>query len=158
MHDFGYTANHAAIAFDLEDYYVWDCAVIYAEGKYHMFSSRWKKELGFGWNWIYNSEIIQSVSDNPEGPYQFLRVILPRRGRAYFDGMNTHNTCIRYFNGKFYLYYMGTSYGGEIPQGEETSPKRNLEVWNRKRIGVAVADSIYGEFVRRERPLLSPRD
>ena len=158
MHDFGYTANHAAIAFELEDYYVWDCAVIYAEGKYHMFSSRWKKELGFGWNWIYNSEIIQSVSDNPEGPYQFLRVILPRRGRAYFDGMNTHNTCIRYFNGKFYLYYMGTSYGGEIPQGEETSPERNLEVWNRKRIGVAVADSIYGEFLRRERPLLSPRD
>lgn len=158
MQGFVYTANHAAIAFELEDYYVWDCAVIYAEGKYHMFSSRWKKELGFGWNWIYNSEIIQSVSDNPEGPYRFLRVVLPRRGRAYFDGMNTHNTCIRYFNGKFYLYYMGTSYGGEIPQGEETSPERNLEVWNRKRIGVAVADSIYGEFVRRERPILSPRD
>lgn len=158
MANFRYRANNAVIAMEMEDYYVWDCSVIQAEGKYHMFSSRWKKEYGFGWNWVYNSEIIHSISDRPEGPYKFLRVVLPRRGRAYFDGMNTHNTCIRYFDGKYYLYYMGTTYGGPIPQGEETSPERNLEVWNRKRIGVAVADSIFGEFVRKDVPLLSPRD
>ena len=107
---------------------------------------------------MYNSEIIQCVSHKPEGPYQFLRVVLPRRGRQYFDGMNTHNTCIREFGGKYYLYYMGTTYGGIIPRNEETSLERNLEVWNRKRFGMAVADSIYGEFVRQEVPLLSPRD
>ena len=153
-----FQVKNAEIAFEMEDYYVWDCSVIYAEGEYHMFCSRWPKKYGFGWNWVYNSEIVQCVSKNPQEPYRFLRVVLPRRGRQYFDGMNTHNTCIRFYDGKYYLYYMGTTYGGEIPQGEETSPERNLEVWNRKRIGLAVADSIYGEFVRRDTPLLEPRD
>ena len=53
---------------------------------------------------------------------------------------------------------MGTTYGGPVPQGEETSAVYNEEVWNKKRIGLAVADSIYGEFVRRDTPLLEPRD
>lgn len=158
MIGFPYRPGNAVIACRPENYYIWDCAVIYAEGKYHMFSSHWEKELGFGWNWVFNSRIIHSVADRPEGPYQFLREVLPRRGRQYFDGMNTHNTCIRYYDGKYYLYYMGTTYGGPIPQGEETSVTYNEEVWNKKRIGVAVADSIYGEFVRQDKPLLEPRD
>ena len=157
MNCFGYQADHAVIALELENDYVWDCSVIEAEGKYHMFSSHWRKELGFGWNWLYNSEIIHCVSDCPEGPYRFLRTVLPPRGEEFFDGRNTHNTCIRYVDGKYYLYYMGTTYEGDPPTGE-TSDARNLEVWNRKRIGVAVADSIYGEFVRKDVPLLSPRD
>ena len=157
MHQFNYRMDQARIALEIPEYYVWDCSVIKAEGKYHMFSSRWKKSLGFGFNWVFNSEIIHSVSDEPEGPYQFLRVVLPRRGRQYFDGMSTHNTSIQYHDGKYYLYYMGTTYGGDIPDNENTG-ERNIEVWNRKRIGVAVADSIYGEFVRKDEPILEPRD
>lgn len=157
--NFGYKAGEAVKAFEMEDYYVWDCSVIKSGGKYHMFSSRWKKELGFGWNWVFNSEIIHSVSDKPEGPYVFQNVALPRRGREYFDGMNTHNTCIKEYNGKFYLYYMGCTYGGHIPQGmDDYTDHYALETWNRKRIGVAVADDINGEFVRRDTPLLEPRD
>lgn len=158
MKEFNYEPKNAVIALEMDDYFVWDCSVIYAEGKYHMFSSRWKKEYGFGWNWLYNSEIIQSVSDKPEGPYKFLRVVLPRRGRQYFDGMNTHNTCIKYYNGKYYLYYMGTTYDDESPTTGFPPKERNLEVWNSKRIGLAVADSIYGEFVRKDKPILLPRD
>ena len=156
--DFGYQAGKTSVALKLDDYYVWDCSVIKSGGKYHMFSSRWKKEYGFGWNWLFNSEIIHSVSDKPEGPYVFQNVVLPRRGRQYFDGMNTHNTCIKAYNGKFYLYYMGTSYGGDIPTDGEVSNEYALETWNKKRIGVAVADDINGEFVRRDKPLLEPRD
>lgn len=158
MKEFAYCADNAVVAMGSDTHYVWDCSVIYAEGKYHMFSSRWKKELGFGWHWVYNSEIIHCVADKPQGPYQFLRVVLSRRGSQYFDGMSTHNTCIRYYAGKYYLYYMGTTYGGPIPEEVDTDPERNLEVWNRKRIGLAVADSIYGEFVRRDEPILQPRD
>ena len=157
--NFGYKAGKAVKALELEDYYVWDCSVIKSGGKYHMFSSRWKKELGFGWNWCFNAEVIHSVSDTPEGPYEFQNVVLPRRGRQYFDGMNTHNTCIKEYNGKFYLYYMGCTYGGDIPNGpEDYAMEYALETWNRKRIGVAVADDINGEFVRRDTPLLEPRD
>ncbi|MBQ7912382.1 MAG: glycoside hydrolase family protein [Clostridia bacterium] len=156
--DFGYKAGKAVKALELDGYFVWDCSVIKSGGKYHMFSSRWKKEYGFGWNWLFNSEIIHSVSDTPEGPYVFQNVVLPRRGRQYFDGMNTHNTCIKEYNGKFYLYYMGTTYGGDIPQTPDAvSPEYAVETWNKKRIGLAVADDINGEFIRRDKPLLEPR-
>ena len=82
--NFEFIVGKGQKALQLDGYYVWDCSVIKSGGKYHMFSSRWKKELGFGWNWVFNSEIIHSVSDKPEGPYKFLRVVLPRRGRQYF--------------------------------------------------------------------------
>ena len=101
--DFGYKTDKAVKALEFDDYYVWDCSVIKSGGKYHMFSSRWKRELGFGWNWLFNSEIIHCISDTPEGPYEFYEVVLPRRGRQYFDGMSTHNTCIKEYDGKFYL-------------------------------------------------------
>ena len=97
---FGYKAGKISIALQLEGYYVWDCSVIKSGGKYHMFCSRWKKEHTFGWNWLFNSEIVHCVADQPEGPYEFKNVVLPRRGRQYFDGMNTHNTCIKEYNGK----------------------------------------------------------
>lgn len=145
-------------AFQMDDYYLWDCSVIKAQGQYHMFSSRWKKELGFGVNWVFNSEIIHSVSDTPEGPYVFKNVVLPARGKEYFDGMNTHNTCIKEYKGKYYLYYMGTTYNDERPKvGEIITNERYLEVWNNKRIGLAVSDDINGEFKRMDTPILNPR-
>ena len=156
--DFEYIAGKANVALKLDGYYVWDCSVIKSGGKYHMFSSRWKKEYGFGWNWVFNSEIIHSVADKPEGPYKFSNVVLPRRGRQYFDGMNTHNTCIREYNGKFYLYYMGTTYGFEAPTSPDIRSEFADEAWNRKRIGLAVADDINGEFKRFDKPILEPRD
>lgn len=158
--DFGYTAGEAVKALELADYYVWDCSVIKAEGKYHMFSSRWPKELGFGYNWLYNSQVIHSVSDTPEGPYTFQNVVFPRRSPSYFDGKNTHNTCIKAWNGKYYLYYMGCTYHGEVPTSGYSGLEAEfaVETWNRKRIGLGVADSINGPFVRKEVPLLEPRD
>ena len=158
--NFACQAGPARVALSLEGYYVWDCSVIRAEGKYHMFSSRWPESKGFGANWLYCSEIIHSVSDTPEGPFQFQNVVLPRRERRYFDGMNTHNTCIREFEGKYYLYYMGCTYGGPVPEGDDPALQGQffVETWNRKRIGLAVADSIDGPFVRRDEPLLLPRD
>ncbi|MBQ3356190.1 MAG: glycoside hydrolase family protein [Oscillospiraceae bacterium] len=157
MAGFGYAAKDAVIALELSDDYVWDCSVIHAEGKYHLFCSRWERSLGFGWNWLYHSEIVQCVADQPQGPYRFLRVVLPPRGGKFFDGRNTHNPCIRYYDGKYYLYYMGTTYDGDAPPLETQTAETALPVWNRKRIGVAVANSIYGDFVRRDTPLLPPR-
>ena len=156
---FGYKAGKAVVALKNDDYFVWDCSVIQSVVKYHMFSSRWKKEYGFGWNWLFNSEIVHFVANCPEGPYEFKNVVLPRRGRQYFDGMSTHNTCIKEFKGKFYLYYMGTTYGGDIPtSANDISSAYAEETWNRKRIGVAVANDINGEFIRNDTPLLEPRD
>lgn len=157
--NFGYKTGKAVKALEFKNHYLWDSSVIEVDGKYHMFTSRWDFDKGFGWNWVFNSEIVHSVSDKPEGPYHFKRVVFPRRGREYFDGMNTHNPFIKEYNGKFYLYYMGCTYGGKIPNNmHEISEHYALEAWNRKRIGVAVADDINGEFVRCDTPLLEPRD
>jgi len=124
---FPYKPVHASKALELSDYYVWDCSVLFSGGIYHMFSSRWKKSLGFGANWLFNSQIIHSVSDTPEGPYHFKNVVFERRGRQYFDGMNTHNTCIKEYNGKFYLYYMGCTYGTEIPTEKDAVTDGDFE-------------------------------
>lgn len=159
MGDFGYKAGEAVIAMKMDGWYVWDCSVIRDGGKYHMFSSRWKKSLGFGWNWLFHSEVIHLTADCPEGPYQFENVVFRTRGPEYFDGRNTHNTNIHKYQDKYYLYYMGATYGGNPPvHMNEITPERALETWNRKRIGVAVATDLSGEFERRNTPLLQPRD
>ena len=142
-----------------EDYFIWCGSVVQGEdGRYHMFASRWPKALGFRAQWLFNSQIVRAVSPVPEGPYQFEEVVLERRERHYFDAMNHHNPQIRYWNGKYYLYYMGTTYGGPVPQqGSSISEGRFTEVWNNKRIGLAVSDSVYGPWRRMDTPLLEPR-
>jgi hypothetical protein len=78
--------------FKMEDYYIWcGSAIMGEDGRFHMFASRWRKELGFGVHWVFNSEIVRAVSGEPEGPYIFEEVIFKRRERQYFDAMNQHN-------------------------------------------------------------------
>lgn len=156
--DFPYKQGKATVALKLDDYYVWDCSVIKAEGKYWMFSSRWKYEYGFGCSWLFNSQIILSCSDKPEGPFSFVKVILERRGKQYFDGMNTHNTCIKYYNGKYYLYYMGTTYDYEPNRNTKDIPQKEYDdVWYNKRIGLAISDKIDGDYIRYDKPILDAR-
>lgn len=157
--DFNYIAGTAVKALEHSDYYIWDCSVVKVNDLYHMFSSRWKKELGFGWNWLFNGEIVHSVSTTPMGPYEFKNVVIGRRDCQYFDGMSTHNTCIKHHDGKYYLYYMGTTFpNGLFDLSSEISNELGNEIWNKKRIGVAVANDINGEYIRKDKPLLEPRD
>ena len=157
MKKFNYEVSDATIALKLDGYYVWDTSVIKVDGRYFMFSSRWPYKYGFGWNWLYNSEVILSSSDKPEGPYKFEKVILPRRGKEYFDGMNTHNTCIRRYKDKFYLYYMGTTYNRDPLEDISNIPMDEiLDTWDHKRIGLAIADNIMGPYKRINEPLLLP--
>lgn len=157
---FPYYPNNAVIALRMDDYYIWDTSVIKVGNHYYMFSSRWPKAMGFSWNWIFNSEIALFKADKPEGPYRFVKVVLPRRGKQYFDGMNTHNTNIKYFDGKFYLYYMGTTYDIEPPKAgeiEQIPHEICVNTWNHKRIGLAISNQIDGDYIRKDKPLLEPR-
>jgi hypothetical protein len=156
---FPYEPLQASIALQDPAYFYWDSSIIKtADGVFHLFVSRWPSRLGFGWNWLFNSEIVHATSKTAAGPFAFKDVVLPRRGRQYFDGMNTHNASIRYWNGHYYLYYMGTTYGGKTPNGEAISGERSVETWNKKRIGLSVSSSIDGPFIRKDTPLLEPRD
>jgi hypothetical protein len=137
------------------EYYTWGGSPIRDQkGTYHLYYSRWKKSYGF-LAWVTHSEVAHATSKNPLGPYKFHDLALPARGAKFWDGMNTHNPTIHYFNGKYYLYYTGNT--GDT---DESKTKLNLSHRNNQRIGVAVAKSPYGPWKRFNKPLIdvSPND
>jgi beta-xylosidase len=111
------------------------------DGKYYMVHSRWPKTG----TWFADSEIAIAVADTPEGPYTHHSVLLQGRGPGYWDAANAHNPKIKYFDGKYYLYYIS---------GQENSELTHYRVT--QKVGVAVSDSITGPYVRVEVPALSP--
>ncbi len=145
--------------FSMDDYWVWGSSVIKGEdGKYHMFASRWSKEVGFG-NWVTNSEVVRAVSASPEGPYTYEETVLPVRGRHYFDGLVTHNPRVIHYNGLFLLYYFGTTYDFDqpTPANPQVAGSDWRKAWMNKRIGLAVSKSVYGPWKRIDRPVIEPR-
>jgi len=129
--------------FRMDGYWVWCGAVIKAEdGCYHMFASRWPRDITFHPGWMTNSEIVRAVADKPEGPYTFQEVVLPARSPEYWDGRATHNPSITKHGDTYVLFYMGsTNPIGTAPRGtkfELTDPMCTIARAN-KRIGVATA-------------------
>jgi hypothetical protein len=131
-----------------DNYFIWGGSLIKSEhdGKYHMFYSRWPKELGMS-AWVTHSEVAHAVSDSPFGPFEFSDVALSVRGEGYWDGLVTHNPTIHYFDGHYYLYYTGNI-------GFTDEPGEYWEHRNRQRIGFAKADNPYGPWERFNQPLI----
>jgi predicted GH43/DUF377 family glycosyl hydrolase len=135
-------------------YYVWCGSVTKGEdGKYYMLYSRWPLTDGFE-SWPVTSEIAVAVADQPAGPFKHLKVALTSRGTGYWDGSATHNPAVVQHNGRYYLYYMGTSCNLPIKKHESYT-----DTWwkyrNTQRIGVAIADHPAGDWVRMDQPVLS---
>lgn len=118
------------------------------DGKYHLFYSRWNKKYSFN-AWVTHSEVAHAVSDKACGRYKFSDITLPARGPAFWDGHYTHNPTIHFFNGKYYLYYTG-NYG----DGVNVKNGLNMSHRNHQRIGVAIANSPYGPWIRSDKPLI----
>ncbi|WP_346238822.1 glycoside hydrolase family protein [Niabella insulamsoli] len=137
--EFAKTLKPVGRALELEGYYVWcNTPIIGPDDKVHVFFSRWdaKKKMS---GWINGCEIVHAVADTPESNFEVTGTILkPRPG--YWDATTCHNPFITFFNGKYYLYYMGNSNGKT----------------NTKRIGLAIADTINGPWQRFDEPLLQP--
>lgn len=141
-------------------YWVWGSSVIEAEGRYHMFVSRWPKHLTFHPGWMIESEIAHAVSDTPEGPYAFSDVALPARGAQYWDGRATHNPKIVKHGDTYVLFYMGSTHPFEdFPEGEELKlrSKYSIVARSNKRIGVAWSKSLNGPWIRSDAPVLDTR-
>ena len=122
-------------------------------GKYYMLYSRWLKSGGH-YAWVINCEVALARADHLEGPYTHVKVVLPSRGRQFWDGCCTHNPTVMQYQGKYYLYYMGTT--GKSTVELPTSMKDPLwwEYRNNQRIGVAVSDDLEGEWTRFDKPVL----
>ena len=131
--------------FAMSGYWVWCGSVIKGEdGRYHMFASRWPRTQKFTPGWLFYSEVVRASSDNYIGPYIFEEVVLPSRGSEFFDGKSTHNPAIRKHGDKYLLYYMGCNYDFVPGKDDDHQGKRYYEAWNNKRIGLAVANSVFG--------------
>jgi hypothetical protein len=147
--------------FRMEGYWVWCGSVIKGDdGKYHMFASRWPKDITFHPGWMTNSEVVRAVADKPEGPYVFQEVVLPARGVQYWDGRSTHNPSITKHGDTYLLYYMGSTHPlGDAPRGEkfELDDPRCIVARANKRIGLAVSKSLAGPWQRFDKPILDTK-
>lgn len=123
---------------ETDGYYVWGTSPIKApDGKIHVFYSRWNADRKMG-GWLNASEIAHAVADSPESPFEYAETALAPGGEGYWDGTTCHNPHIREVDGKYCLFYIGNS---------------NNKI-DTKRIGLAVADSLYGPWKRPDSPLL----
>ncbi len=152
------------------DRFVWGASVIKGDdGKYHMLYNTW--ECGdsipeFSNSWVLYSKIAYAVSNLPDKDFKFQKIIL--RGRANegdstaWDAQMVSNPHVKKFNGKYYLFFIGSSDPGIQPKGSkgENLNKRNRVQQNQK-IGViefnSFEDLVTGNFTRPDTPLLSPR-
>lgn len=144
----------------MDNYWIWGSSIIKDKtGKYHIFASRFPKNLPFHPGWMVASEIVHGVSNIPQGPYKFVDVALPTRGAQYWDGRSTHNPRIFTSKGKYYLIYMGSTHPFDEPTMEELTLSSPWCIVGRsnKRIGLAVADSPYGPWERCDKPILETK-
>ena len=147
--------------FQMVGYWVWCGSVIKGEdGLYHMFAARWPNNLPFFTGYVMSSEVVRAVSDSPEGPFHFQEVVLADRGEAYWDGRMAHNPTICKYGDTYLLFYIGSCFKGERPDGEilkEKSLPVLSESYNQVRIGLATSKSVFGPWERPNKPILEPR-
>lgn len=145
------------------DYYVWGLSVIEWKGKYHAYYSRWKRKDQFK-AWMTDCEIAHAVSTTPEGPFEFVNVVLKSRNSNGWDIINSHNPYCIVANGKICLYYISndisqynTNENGIVNQPDSTWLVSNRKLLrNSQRIGVAISDDPSGPFIRSEKPIVEP--
>ncbi len=146
------------------EYYNWGSSIIKGkDGKYHLFYARWPRKYSF-YAWLPLSEIAHAVSGRPEGPYVYKETVLKGRGGDHWDAITAHNPKIKYFDGKYYLYYISTrSDTVRLNQKELTDIAKtgyNHKYWwllrNNQRTGVAIAGSLDGPWKRLDAPIVEP--
>lgn len=116
------------------------------EGKVHIFCARWKATDNWEHDWRYNSEIAHYVSDSPEGPFTFVKVVLsPKMHGRGWKSAGFHNPNIKKIGDKYALVYIAN----------DGSPEHGPN----QRIGMITADDINGPWEHipdADTPLLSP--
>lgn len=146
------------------DYYNWGGSIIKGEdGKYHLFYSRWKRVYTFA-GWLTFSEIAHAVSDSPAGPWAYKETALKGRGKGHWDEITAHNPKIKYFEGKYYLYYIATNFGGQdyndqlliATHGKSLKDDNRRLLRENQRTGVAVSNSLNGPWERLDKPIIEP--
>ncbi|SNR32027.1 hypothetical protein SAMN06265371_101217 [Lutibacter agarilyticus] len=146
------------------DYHNWGSSIVKGEdGKYHLFYAQMSQAIGFS-SWLTDGIVSHAVADSVAGPYVHKEVVLEGRGPDYWDAYTAHNPRIKFFDGKYYLYYMSTNVGGRILSKIEWEEARHGGISNEfralvrqnQRIGVAVSESVNGPWKRFDNPIVEP--
>ncbi|WP_282036359.1 glycoside hydrolase family protein [Saccharicrinis aurantiacus] len=146
------------------DYHNWGSSIVKGEdGKYHLFYAQMSEEIGFS-SWLTDGIVSHAVADSLCGPYVHKEVVLEGRGAGFWDAHTAHNPRIKFFDGKYYLYYMSTNTGGRTLTESEWEQARHGGITNEfralvrmnQRIGVAVSESVNGPWERFNTPLVEP--
>ena len=129
--------------FKVTGYNCWGPQIIKGDNqKYYLVYSRWAKKGG---NWLTTSEIALAVSDQLEGPYHHLKVLLRGRGPGHWDELMAHNPKLKRFGDKYYLYYISSK--GGATRGH---------IRDSQRMGVAISDSLLGPYKPSDSPIIEP--
>jgi len=157
--------NHTKSAHVLTEdgYYVWGLTVIKWKGEYHAYYSRWDRKYKHD-GWMTNCEIAHAVSRKPEGPFEFVNVVLHDRKTSGWDINNSHNPYAIVVEGEICLYYISNDIK-PLLEKDNTSMSYPDSTWfaknrrrlrNSQRIGVAISDNPSGPFIRSEKPVVQP--
>ena len=146
-------------------YHNWCSSIIKGEdGKYHLIYSRWKRKYTF-YAWLTHSTIAHAVSDTPYGPFKYVNTLLDfeQKNHQAGDLIMAHNPKIRFFNGKYYLYFISTHIDKDISNKEliKTADTGYSHAnWGplrkNQRVYIASAASINGPFEVNKEPLIEP--
>ena len=155
--------------FQLPDTFVWGGSPIEINEKFYLFFSAWESGPDvppFSQSWVLYGKIGVAVSDSPFGNFQSLGIFLKGRNDSgdstAWDAEMVHNPHIKSFDGRYYLYHIGSRDPGKREEGD---PGANLSKRDRvqqsQKIGVVVFDSVEellaGNFRRSDTPILEPR-
>ncbi len=149
-----------------DNYFQWCSSVIRTDdGLYHLCYSKWRRELTFDGGWLTHSIIAYAVSEKPYGPYRYVGTLLDFEKDSYEPGekITAHNPKLKYFDGKYYLYFCSTHSDRKISNDEMietarvayTHPNWKMLRTN-QRTFVAVSDSLDKPFKVSETPLIEP--
>ncbi len=148
------------------DWYTW-CPSVHkgADGKYHMFHTRWPKAIGF-LSWLTHSEIVHAVADKPEGPYAEVAVAIPATGEGRGGWFTAHNSKIKKFGDTYYLYFVqtrGDSFAedGEAKRVQMAKTGYGHPLWRKEarpnqRTFVASSKSLDGPWTISKEPIIQP--
>lgn len=138
-----------------DGYFIWGASVIRDNsGLYHIFASRWPTDCSFK-SWLTASSIVRGTATSPEGPFTIEEEITSLKGQDWSSKM-VHNPTIKKIKDRYYLFYVGTTFGPDAPEIPEVVNEHPARF--NQRIGVAVADHPSGPWVPSEtNPILAPR-
>ena len=130
--------------FAMGDWWIWGSSVVRGDdGDYHVFASRWSKDVPFSPGWTSNSHIVRGTSPTPEGPYEFVETVIAPGDEIDWDRMS-HNPSIVRAGDAYLLFYYGCGYDGPRPSAETP---RGVDRHS-SAVGLASAPSVNGPWTR----------